>query len=205
MSAQHNRVVQVASVIDAALIEHTVGGQCGLPMGAHVITSRRRYLHHGIYVGGGNVVHYSGWARGWHRGPVEEISLDQFRCGGTVWVKCRRPYRFDPGEVIRRARSRVGEDHYRIFSNNCEHFCEWCLHGEPRSYQVEALLSLPARVLEAARQLIARLVSLPIRMKLSLSLTGTPRSFNEAMVTRARERRELLRGGVFMVEGDKLC
>jgi Lecithin retinol acyltransferase len=27
-------------------------------------------------------------------------------------------------EVMRRARSRLGEDRYRLLSNNCEHFCE---------------------------------------------------------------------------------
>ena len=48
---------------------------------------------------------------------------------------------FRAGEVIRRARSRVGEDCYRLLTNNCEHFCEWCLRGEHRSYQVEALLA----------------------------------------------------------------
>ena len=48
---------------------------------------------------------------------------------------------FVPQEVIRRARSRVGENRYRVLSNNCEHFCEWCLRGESRSYQVECFLS----------------------------------------------------------------
>jgi Lecithin retinol acyltransferase len=158
MRAKHYSVVQVPSLINAAPLGHAVDAGYGLPMGAHVITWRRGYLHHGIYVGGGNVVHYSGWTRGLHRGPVEEIPLDRFMCGGGVWARCRNPYHFDPCEVIRRARSRVGEDHYRVFSNNCEHFCEWCLHGAPRSYQVEALLSVPARILESALRLIARLV-----------------------------------------------
>jgi hypothetical protein len=48
--------------------------------------------------------------------------------------------------VARRARSRLGEDRYRIFSNNCEHFSEWCLQGVSRSYQVERLLALPRRL-----------------------------------------------------------
>lgn len=30
------------------------------PLGSHVTTPRRGYLHHGISVGGGNVVHYPG-------------------------------------------------------------------------------------------------------------------------------------------------
>jgi hypothetical protein len=35
----------------------------------------------------------------------------------------------------------VGEDRYRLLTNNCEHFCEWCLHGTARSFQVEAWLA----------------------------------------------------------------
>jgi hypothetical protein len=46
-----------------------------------------------------------------------------------------------------RARSRLGENRYDIFRNNCEHFCEWCLSGVSRSRQLE---SLPARLGAAA-------------------------------------------------------
>ena len=28
------------------------------------------------------------------------------------------------------ARSRLGERSYRILTNNCEHFCEWCLNAQ---------------------------------------------------------------------------
>jgi hypothetical protein len=41
--------------------------------------------------------------------------------------------------VVHRARSRLGEDRYHVLRNNCEHFCEWCVRGQHRSYQVEAL------------------------------------------------------------------
>jgi hypothetical protein len=119
------------------------------PLGSHVVTPRRGYLHHGIYVGGGKVVHYAGLARGLQRGPVEEVSLACFTRGRPVWVKADEAASFDSQEVIRRARSRVGEDRYRLLSNNCEHFCEWCLRGERRSYQVEAVLARPGRALEA--------------------------------------------------------
>ena len=118
-----------------------------LPLASHVITPRRGYLHHGIYVGDGQVVHYAGLAYGLRRGPVEEVSLSRFTRGHPVWVRFSRPSNFDCLEIIRRARSRVGEDSYRLLSNNCEHFCEWRLHGENRSYQVEAWLAQPGRAL----------------------------------------------------------
>ena len=107
--------------------------------GAHIISPRRGYLHHGIYVGDGRVVHYAGMVHGFFRGPVEEVSLVQFAGGRDVWTRWRGVPAFDRGEIIGRARSRVGENRYQILHNNCEHFCEWCIHGEPRSYQVEHL------------------------------------------------------------------
>ena len=136
-------------------------GDAEPPLGSHVITPRRGYLHHGIYVGAGSVVHYAGLANGLRRGPVEEISLTRFSGGRPVWIRLDLRTPFDCGEVIRRARSRVGEHRYRLLTNNCEHFCEWCLRGENRSYQVEAWLARPGRALKATLRLIARPPSAP--------------------------------------------
>src|SRR6201991_575625 len=122
------------------------------PLGAHLVTLRRGYLHHGIYVGAGRVVHYSGLAHGLRGGPVEEVSLARFARGQRVWVRSGLPCIFAVGDVIRRARSRIGEDRYRLLTNNCEHLCEWCLRGRARSFQVEAWLDLPSRALAAVRR-----------------------------------------------------
>jgi hypothetical protein len=145
-------------------------------LGSHIVTPRRGYLHHGIYVGGGKVVHYSGFARGLRRGPVEEISLAGFTDGHSVWTRSNAPPCFDRCEVIRRARSRVGEDRYRLLSNNCEHFCEWCLRGEHRSYQVDALLAPHLRLLHATIELISKLISLPGIRRLRLRSVPKQRS-----------------------------
>ena len=134
-------------------------------LGSHVVTPRLGYLHHGIYVGSGRVVHYSGLAYGLRRGPVEEISLARFTDGRSIWVKSgAAPSHFDRCELVRRARSRVGENNYRLFSNNCEHFCEWCIYGEHRSYQVEALLRQPARALRALIRFASKACSIPARI-----------------------------------------
>jgi hypothetical protein len=63
--------------------------------------------------------------------------------------------RFDRTEVVERARSRIGEASYRLFTNNCEHFCEWCIHGEARSRQVEVLRHAPRQLLGTLRRMIA--------------------------------------------------
>jgi hypothetical protein len=126
------------------------------PLGSHLVTPRRGYLHHGIYVGAGKVVHYSGLALGLRRGPVEEIPFAHFARGQRVWVRSDAPSEFDVREVICRARSRVGEDRYRLLTNNCEHFCEWCLRGTARSFQVEAWLARPRLMLRATLRLMIR-------------------------------------------------
>lgn len=116
------------------------------PLGSHLVTPRRGFSHHGIYVGRGNVVHYNSAVRRLCRGPVEEVSLARFALRQPIWIRVHVSPRFDGAEVARRARSRIGEDRYRLLTNNCEHFCEWCLQDEQRSYQVEDVLNLPRRL-----------------------------------------------------------
>ena len=135
--------------LDRRLLEHEEP-----LLGAHIISPRRGYLHHGIYVGNGRVVHYAGLAYGLYHAPVEEVSLAQFARGRGIWARWR-PAAFERAEIVRRARSRVGEARYRILHNNCEHFCEWCVHGEARSYQIERLMS-SRRALTVIVMLIAR-------------------------------------------------
>lgn len=112
------------------------------PLACHLVTPRALYDHHGIYAGNGRVLHYAGLAHGWRRGPVEEVSLEEFARGRDIRVR-HDAARFDHREVLERARSRLGERYYRIMSNNCEHFCGWALQGESRSPQVERLRATP--------------------------------------------------------------
>ncbi len=130
------------------------------PLGAHLVSPRKWYLHHGIYVGGDRVVHYAGFNRLLRRGPIEEISIAEFERGHGVRILDRRPSPFEPNAIIDRARSRLGERRYRLLRNNCEHFSEWCIVGEPRSAQVEKWLALPRTVtgviVERARRMLRR-------------------------------------------------
>jgi hypothetical protein len=123
------------------------------PLGAHLVTPRFAYAHHGVYVGSGVVVHYSAFAHNWRRGPVEENSLARFAHGYPVLVRPARTNRLHATEIVRRARSRVGENRYSFFCNNCEHLSEWCVNGEHRSPQVELLLARLQRVLRVLSEL----------------------------------------------------
>jgi len=78
------------------------------PLGAHLTTSRRGYSHHGVYVGRGRVVHYSGLPGVWQCGPVDEVSLSQFAIGHTVRIVQHDKSPYSPEEIVRRARSRLG-------------------------------------------------------------------------------------------------
>jgi len=111
------------------------------PSGAHMVTRRWGYTHHGIYVGRGRVVQYGGLSLGLHRGPVEEVTLSQFALGRAIWIRSSESTSLNRDEVVRRARSRLGENRYHVLTNNCEHFCEWCVCGEHRSYQVDRLIA----------------------------------------------------------------
>jgi hypothetical protein len=117
---------------------------------------RRGYTHHGIHVGDGRVVHYSGLSRGLNSGPVEEVSLATFAQGHAVLVRLYSNPQFDLGEIVARARSRLGENTYQLLTNNCEHFCEWCVLGTSRSRQVETLRHGPRRMLKTAARAMRR-------------------------------------------------
>jgi hypothetical protein len=116
--------------------------------GTHLVTRRRTYVHHGIYVGADRVVHYGGYAYGLRRRPVEEVSLEAFAAGRGVQALVRHPDIFSRSEIVLRARSRLGEDGYHVLTNNCEHFCEWCFSGQHRSAQVECVLSILRGILD---------------------------------------------------------
>jgi hypothetical protein len=136
-----------------------LGGSHDKPaLGAHLITQRRGYEHHGIYVGSGKVIHYAGFAKCEHRGPVEEVPLEQFADGNAVAVRSHPFPKYSGEETVLRARSRLGENSYRLLTNNCEHFCAWCLRGESRSEQVHACLTHPRAGVHALLCLVSNFI-----------------------------------------------
>jgi len=128
-----------------------------LAPGTHLVTSRRGYMHHGIYVGRGMVVHYAGLSRFLHFGPVEEVTMSRFSRRRPVQIIEYSESRYSPQEVVRRARSRLGENDYQVLSNNCEHFCNWCISGRSHSTQVESTLAPVLRALVCAADCAKRL------------------------------------------------
>jgi hypothetical protein len=126
------------------------------PLGSWLVTPRRGYTHHGIYIGRNQVVHYAGLAHRWRRGPVEVVTVSEFSGGHGVGVRRTPSPNFDGALVAQRALSRIGENRYHILTNNCEHFCAWCVDGLSRSQQVERWLAPAVAALRAAPAALAR-------------------------------------------------
>lgn len=116
--------------------------------GSHLITSRNGYVHHGIYLGEQQVIHYAGMCGGFETGPIEIIHLSRFANGRQVRVRRHSQACFKPEVVLERALSRVGESRYRLLTNNCEHFCYWCLFGKHESPQVRDALAHPVKAIK---------------------------------------------------------
>jgi len=138
-----------------------VGQAAGLgqepALGTHLVTSRRGYTHHGIYVGHDMVVHYAGLSRLLRSGPVEEVTMRQFSLDRPVGILRDRESAYSPQEIVLRARSRLGENEYHVLRNNCEHFCNWCTSGRSRSIQVERPGAIALRALVVAAHCAKRL------------------------------------------------
>jgi hypothetical protein len=105
--------------------------QSVLEPGDHLKVDRGWYEHHGIYVGEGSVVHFTGEPKQPATGEVCETPLGLFSAGDTVEVV---QYGLDEclpaGEVVARARSQLGETEYSVVFNNCERLAIWCKTGD---------------------------------------------------------------------------
>lgn len=135
-----------------------------IPLGAHLVTSRGGYDHHGIYVGEGKVVHYAGFAGGRCRGPVDEVALGSFAAGNAIAIRPHASARYMGLEAVQRARSRLGENRYRLLTNNCEHFCAWCVSGESSSQQVKTCFTHPRAGVHALVSLLKVLVAAELKI-----------------------------------------
>jgi hypothetical protein len=104
--------------------------------GDHVCVDRVLYVHHGLWLGGDRVVHYSGEPGDVKNAEIAIVTVADFLKGGRLRALVY-PSPFEADEIVARAMSRLGERRYSLLVNNCEHFVSWCRLGVPRSLQVE--------------------------------------------------------------------
>jgi len=101
---------------------------------------RGLYTHHGVGIGDGLVIHYSGLADGLDSGPICKIDLDTFSGGSAIHTKAHPNRKYTVEKAVERAISRLGENAYCIWGNNCEHFVEWCIEGTHSSNQIDSVV-----------------------------------------------------------------
>jgi len=115
--------------------------------GAHLVTDRGLYSHHGIYTGKGNVIHFTGPKPKWNA-AVRREPFTKFLSGGTT-IQVRR---YKDGtlaaketcqlanEICQRYEKGQGEQYNLVF-NNCEHVATLCKTGVHESRQVDDVIS----------------------------------------------------------------
>ncbi len=94
------------------------------------------YSHHGIDMGDGTVVHFSGEPLRMRHACVRCDDLEDFLAEGELYVVEYADAPREPDEVAEAARSHVGEVGYDMWRNNCEHFATYCKTGQHQSKQV---------------------------------------------------------------------
>ena len=111
------------------------------PIGAHLVVKHFAYSHHGIYIGRGRVIHYSGFAHFYKKRPIEITTLAEFCHGKKIDVVQYQQPKYSGRNVVRRMRSRMKENNYHLIINNCEHLCTWAITGVESSPQVVRMMN----------------------------------------------------------------
>lgn len=117
------------------------------PRPADIIRTRVKfYYHYGIFISEDEVIQF-GLPDDPGR-PAEEIKVIStdvytFLMGGEIETAApdaeeKKRIR-SAAEIIKTARSRIGEGGYDILHNNCEHFVNACVFGESKSGFVDSV------------------------------------------------------------------
>jgi hypothetical protein len=124
-----------------------------------IVGSTVTYLHHGVDLGDGTVVHARphDFRNPFGGGRVVRTSLAEFAEGRGVRVRNEPAAAFSPDEIADRALAHVGRDGYDPVIDNCEHFATWCATGSRTSRQVDIVMGrVAAGVSRAAAAISAR-------------------------------------------------
>lgn len=124
-----------------------------LRFGDHLKVKRRLYSHHGIYIGSNQIAHYApppgkgiGDGIGWRQllGAdsiintihVTEVGVFEYEDIRANVVAYDNSHSYPPMKTVVRAESRLGENGYNLWGNNCEQFARWCKQVQPRDKPV---------------------------------------------------------------------
>jgi len=118
--------------------------------GNHIRVKRQLYYHHGIYVSDNEVIHFSGRNSDsildWENCEIIVTTLREFLNGGRLevrrYLKCEKCKINDEEYIVKKAKSYIGKKGYNLFTNNCEHFANYCTMDKKISEQVDKFVSL---------------------------------------------------------------
>lgn len=147
------------------------------------------YKHFGIYIGDYQVIHFSG-SKG-HETDVAladiiQTSLRQFLKGDFLLIQADseiaeydntlKPFPADV--IIQRAKTELGKHKgdYNLFTNNCEHFANWCRYDKKFCRQIK---DVPVRVLKNVCKDILSGVSEGLSQSTSLLTSPTKEILNK--------------------------
>lgn len=113
-----NPITRLKSALEGITVDEALAT---LKEGDHIKVMRSVYSHHGIYIGKGKVIHYDDFI-------ICMSTLEDFANGDDIlFVDEPSPYK--RSEIVKRAKSRLGESKYNLVWNNCENFATWCRCG----------------------------------------------------------------------------
>ena len=131
-----------------------------MSIGDHIQVKRKLvgplyYMHHGIEVDEGMVVHAcpNDPVHVFGGGKVIKSSREEFACGERIEVVSDPPANFSSAEVAARAMRYVNRDGYCPIFDNCEHFASWCATGIRKSQQIDSCVVGVGRVVMATATL----------------------------------------------------
>ena len=99
------------------------------------------YYHHGIDLGDGTVIHFSGEPLNRKTAKVARVTEEEF-LSGQIKEVIEYPSGesvLPPEETVLLAEGLLDTEGYHLFYNNCEHFATYCKTGKKRSRQVQSL------------------------------------------------------------------
>lgn len=102
------------------------------------------YEHHGIEIEDEYVIHYTGEGESSEKTNAQIKKTTKYEFSNDSDIKIVQ-YSYEESlpseEVVRRAKSKLGEQHYNLLFNNCEAFAMWCKTGDKSSKQVDNIVS----------------------------------------------------------------
>lgn len=118
--------------------------------GSHIRVNRGLYFHHGVYIGDGQVIHFTGRDEDsvldWSKPEVIETDLNYFLKDGVLEVKEYNDEElkdlYPVNHIVAYAKACLGDKGYNLVFNNCEHFANTCTLGRFRSKQVERVFDM---------------------------------------------------------------